>query len=164
MIFAKHWKAATTVLALASVVAGLGCRKAQVDPFPQSGAVAGWQKTSDTRVYAAKDLWQYIDGDADQYINAGVISVATSEYKYRDTVEAVVDVYKMSEAAGAHKIFAGDQSNDGKSVALGDEAISYEQSVIFRKGSYLVRIVAYEATPDTGQALSGLARGVASKL
>ncbi|MGB8030593.1 MAG: DUF6599 family protein [Terracidiphilus sp.] len=164
MIFAEHWKAATAVLALATVVAGIGCRKVQVDPFPQSGAIAGWQKTSDTRVYAAKDLWQYIDGDADQYVSAGVISVATSEYKYRDAVEAVVDVYKMSEAAGAHKIFAGNQSTDGKSVALGDEAISHEQSVIFRKGSYLVRIVAYESTPDTGQALLGLARGVASKL
>jgi hypothetical protein len=164
LIFAKHWKAGTAVLALATVVAGIGCRKVQVDPFPQSGAIAGWQKTSDTRVYAAKDLWQYIDGDADRYVGAGVISVATSEYRYRDEVEAVVDVYKMSEAAGAHKIFAGDQSKDGKSVALSDEAIAYEQSVIFRKGSYLVRIVAYESTPDTGQALLGLARGVASNL
>ncbi len=164
MIFAKHRKAATAVLALATVVAGIGCRKAQLDPFPQSGAVAGWQKTSDTRAYAAKNLWQYIDGDADRYISAGVISVATSEYKYRDEVEAVVDVYKMSDSAGAHKIFAGEQSKDGKSVVLGDEALCYEQSVIVRKGAYLVRIVAYESTPDTGQALLGLARGVASKL
>jgi hypothetical protein len=164
LIFAKHRKAATAVLALATVVAGIGCRKAQLDPFPQSGAVAGWQKTSDTRAYAAKNLWQYIDGDADRYISAGVISVATSEYKYRDEVEAVVDVYKMSDSAGAHKIFSGEQSKDGKSVVLGDEALCYEQSVIVRKGAYLVRIVAYESTPDTGQALLGLARGVASKL
>ena len=44
------------------------------DPFPASGAVAGWEKSSETRVFAAKDLWQYIDGDAEQYISSGVVT------------------------------------------------------------------------------------------
>jgi hypothetical protein len=164
MRISKISKLGTTTLILTILGAYMGCKKAHVDPFPQSGAVAGWQKTSDTRTFAAKDLWQYIDGDADHYVSAGVISVATSEYKYRDEVEAVVDVYTMSEPAGAHKILAGEQSKDGKSAALGDEAVAYEQSVFYRKGPYLVRIVAYESAPDTGQALLSLARGVESKL
>jgi hypothetical protein len=36
--------------------------------------------------------------------------------------------------------------------------------VIFRKGSSLVRIVAYESTPETPQALLALARGMEAKL
>jgi hypothetical protein len=36
--------------------------------------------------------------------------------------------------------------------------------VIFRKGPYLVRIVAYESTPDAQQALLALAHGVEAKL
>ena len=28
------------------------------------GSRAGWEKTGDTRMFAAKDLYQYIDGDA----------------------------------------------------------------------------------------------------
>ena len=164
MIFAKYWKAATAVLALATVVAGIGCRKAQVDPFPQSGAIAGWQKTSDTRVYAAKDLWQYIDGDAEQYISAGVVSTATSDYKYQGKLEAVVDVYTMGDSAGATKILAAGQTKDAKSVQLGDAGIVYAQSITFRKGPYLVRIVAYESTLDGPQALGSLAHGVEAKL
>jgi len=42
--------------------------------------------------------------------------------------------------------------------------VAYEQSVIFRKGPYLVRIVAYESTPGTPQALMALAHGVEAKL
>ena len=164
MIFAKHWKAATAVLALATVVAGIGCRKVQIDPFPQSGAVAGWQKTSDSRVYAAKDLWQYIDGGAEQYLQAGVVSTATSDYKYQDQLETVVDVYTMGDAAGARKILESGQTNDAKRVEVGDAGIAYEQSVTFRKGPYLVRIVAYEATPGAQQALIALAHGVEAKL
>ena len=90
-----------------------------VDPFPASGAVAGWEKTSDTRTFAAKDLWQYIDGDAEQYIQAGVVSTATSDYKYQGQLEAVVDVYTMGDPAGAQKILGCGQTKDAKERSTG---------------------------------------------
>ena len=164
MFSMKSWKSAIAVVAVAVMVAGAGCKHAKVDPFPASGAVAGWQKTSDTRVFAAKDLWQYIDGDADHYIQAGVVTTSTSDYNYQNHLEAVVDVYTMGDQAGAHKILAGDESKSGKSVSLGDEAVAFEQSVTFRKGAFLVRIVAYNSTPDTQQALLALAHGVEARV
>jgi hypothetical protein len=143
---------------------GTGCKKLKSNPFPDSGAVAGWQKTSDTRTFAAKDLWQYIDGDAEQYISAGVVTTSTSDYKYQGQLEAVVDVYTMGDAAGARKILETGQTKDAKQVQLGDAGVAYAQSVIFRKGPYLVRIVAYESTADGPQALAALAHGVEAKL
>jgi hypothetical protein len=160
----ERWKVAMTALALAVLAASAGCRKAKVDAFPASGSVAGWEKTSDTRTFAAKDLWQYIDGDAEQYIQAGVVSTSTSDYKYQGQLEAIVDVYTMGDANGARKIFETDQGKDAKTVALGDAGIAYAQSVTFRKGPNLVRIVAYEHTPATQQALVALAHGVEEKL
>jgi hypothetical protein len=158
------WDRVIGSLAIAVVIAGAGCRKKAVDPFPAPGAVAGWEKTSDTRIFAAKDLWQYIDGDAEEYIQAGVVSTSTSDYKYQGQLEAVVDVYTMGDSAGAQKIFVKGQSKDGKTISLGDAGLAYEQSVIFRKGPYLVRIVAYEDTPGAQQALIALAHGVEAKL
>jgi hypothetical protein len=155
---------AVVAIAIVTMAAGTGCKKKATNPFPASGAVAGWQKTSDTRVFAAKDLWKYIDGDAEQYISAGVVSTATSDYKYKDQLETVVDVYTMGDAAGARKILETGQSKDAITVQLGDAGVQYAQSVIFRKGPYLVRIVAYESTPDAPQALMALARGVEAKL
>jgi hypothetical protein len=109
-------------------------------------------------------LWQYIDGDAEQYISAGVVSTSTSDYKYKGELEVTVDVYTMGNAAGARKILETGQSTDAKVVQLGDAGVAYAQSVIFRKGPYLVRIVAYESTPDAQQALLALAHGVEAKL
>jgi hypothetical protein len=151
-------------LAIAAVAAGVGCKKKAVDPFPASGAVAGWEKTGDTRVYDAKDLWRYIDGDAEQYLKAGVVSTSTSDYKYQGTLEAFVDVYTMGDSAGARKVLETGQTSDAKNVQVGDAGIAYAQSVTFRKGPYLVRIVAYEATPGTQQGLIALAHGVEAKL
>lgn len=157
-------KRAIAMLAVVIMSAGAGCKKKPVDPFPASGAVVGWAKTSDTRVFEARDLWQYIDGDAEQYIQAGVVSASTSDYKAPSQLEAIVDVYTMGDAEGARAIFEKGQTSDATKVALGDAGIAYAQSVIFRKGPYLVRIVAYEDTPGAQQALIALARGVEARL
>jgi hypothetical protein len=153
-----------TVATIAALVAASGCKKKDVNPFPDSGSVAGWQKTDATRVFAAKDLWQYIDGDAEHFIQAGVVSTATAGYTYNGQLEAVVDVHTMSGPDGARKILETGLTRDAKTIQLGDEGIQYAQSVSFRKGHYGVRIVAYESTPDAPQALLALARGVEAKL
>ena len=139
-------------------------RRAKSDPFPASDAVSGWQKVGDTRTFAAKDLYEYIDGDAEQYVSAGVVTTSTSDYKYQGQLEATLDVYTMSDAKGARKIMDTGQTSDAKTVKLGDAGIAYAQSVVFRKGPYLVRIVAYESTPGAAQALLALAHGVEAKL
>jgi hypothetical protein len=160
----ESWKSGIAVIAIAALTASAGCKKKTVDPFPPSGAEAGWEKTADTRVYAAKDLWQYIDGDAEQYIAAGVVSTSTSDYKYQNQLDAVVDVYTMGDSAGARKILESEGSSGARNVPVGDAGIAYEQSVTFRKGPYLVRIVAYEATPGVQDALLELAHGVEARL
>jgi len=160
----RHWMFAAVVIAIAAFAALAGCKKKAIDPFPASGAVAGWEKSGDTRTFDAKNLYQYIDGDAEQYISAGVVTTSTADYKYQGQLEAVVDVHTMSGPDGARKIFETGQSKDAKTVPLGDAGIAYAQSVVFRKGPYLVRIVAYESTPETPQALLALAHGVEAKL
>lgn len=164
MKYRSNWKRVVAALVMVAAFAGTGCKKKSADLFPASNAVADWQKTSETRVFAAKDLWQYIDGDAEQYVSAGVVSTSTSDYKYKGELEATMDVYTMGDAAGARKILETGQSFDAKTVQLGDAGVAYAQSVIFRKGPYLVRIVAYESTPDAQRALLALAHAVEAKL
>src|SRR5215471_3508344 len=135
-------------LTLIAVAAISGCKK-KANPFPGSGAIAGWEKASETRTFEPKDLWQYIDGDSEQYIQAGVVSTSTSDYKYKGQLEAVVDVYTMGGPDGAKTILDRGHTKEAQSVRLGDEGLQYAQSVNFRKGLYLIRIVAYESSPDT---------------
>jgi uncharacterized protein DUF6599 len=152
------------VLAIAASGSLDGCKKKGASPFPASGAVAGWEKASETRTFEPKDLWQYIDGDSEQYIQAGVVSTSTSDYKYKGQLEAVVDVYTMGGPDGAQTILERGQTKDAKTLSIGEEGLQYSQSVIFRKGPHLVRIVAYEANAETAQALSALAQGVEANL
>jgi hypothetical protein len=146
------------------LLASSGCKKKAANPFPASGSVSGWEKSSETRTFEPKNLWQYIDGDSEQYIQAGVVSTSTSDYKYQGKLEAVVDVYTMGGPDGAQTILERGQTKEAKTVQVGDEGLQYAQSVTFRKGRYLVRIVAYEASATTEQALLNLAHGVEANL
>ena len=152
------------VILLPATAAVSGCKKKDANPFPASGAVMGWEKTSETRTFEPKDLWQYIDGGSEQFIQAGVVSTTTSDYKYQGQIETVVDVYTMSGPDGAQTILERGQTKDAQNVSLGDEGLQYAQSVSFRKGRYLVRIVAYQSSASTPQALMALAHGVEANL
>lgn len=164
MKFSSSSKVVAVLMVTIALCCLSGCKKRQANPFPASGEISGWQKAGDTRVFKANDLWQYIDGDSEQYVQAGVVSTATADYNYQSRLEAVVDVHTMGNAEGARKILDGAQAGDARPVQLGDAGIAYSQSVTFRKGVYLVRIVAYQSYSDGPQALMDLAHGVEAKL
>jgi uncharacterized protein DUF6599 len=132
--------------------------------FPAANQVAGWTRTADIRTFEAADLWKYIDGEAERYLKAGVQRVSTTDYKFQNKLEAVVDIYTMGNAEGAEKIFKSERAVDVKAIQLGDDAVMSGQSLIFRKGACLVRIVAYEESAETQQALLQLGHGIELQL
>jgi hypothetical protein len=131
-------------------------------PLPE--AAAGWQRTGEVRSFAAATLYQYIDGDAERYLKAGVKSVSTADYSFRESLEAVADVYTMSNAAGARTVFESEAPGGTVPASVGDAAQSDAQSLLFRQGAYLVRIVAYQATAESRRALIELGRAIAQRL
>ncbi|MBZ5658691.1 MAG: hypothetical protein LAO56_25910 [Acidobacteriia bacterium] len=162
-------KAHRVLLVMLSVALPMGtnCKRQPATEgslFPASNQVAGWEKVGDTRTFAAADLWKHIDGDAERYLKAGVQSVSTTDYKFQNRVDAVVDVYTMGNAPGAEKIFSAEPAVGGKPIQLGDSARLHSQSLVFCKGAFLVRIVAYEDSVETPQALLQLGRGIERRL
>lgn len=153
------------LLVAAALLTSAGCKRhTEQSLFPPSGEAAGWVRTGDLRTFAADDLWKYIDGEAERYMKAGVQSAATADYKFRDRFDAAVDIYTMQDAKGAAAILESEASIDVKPLQLGDEARLHSQSLVFRKGIYLTRIVAYEELPETQPALVQLGRAVEARL
>jgi len=134
------------------------------DLFPETDEVPEWSKVGETRTFAAADLWKYIDGDAEKYIQAGVQKTLTASYRYQDSTEATVDIHVMAAADGPRKIMDAESAAESQSVALGDAGRLYGGSLIFRSGQYLVRMVAYKSSPEVSKALVELGRGIEKKL
>jgi hypothetical protein len=132
--------------------------------FPESGQVEGWSKSSATRVFPADRLWEYIDGDADDYVKAGVEQTLTSDYRYRDQIEAAADIFVMKNPTGATRVFESKAANGSQPAPVGDAARLYPGTLMLRKGRFFVRLVAYEESPQAPEALLALARSIVAKL
>ena len=79
-------------------------------------------------------------------------------------IDATVDIYTMGKAEGADTIFRSEPAVDVKPIQLGDAARLSSQSLVFRKEAFLVRIVAFEESAETQQALLQLGRGIERRL
>jgi hypothetical protein len=158
------------MLAILAISAAQACApKSTPTPagfFPATGEVPGWTRTGETRTFEASRLWEYIDGDAEKYLQAGVEKTLTTDYRYRDKVEAVTDVYVMAASEGARKIFDSESSVGSKPVRIGPSADGRlsRASLTFHKGPYFVRVVAYEEVPEVGDALMALGRAIEKRL
>jgi hypothetical protein len=135
-----------------------------VDFFPASNSVAGWVKSSDTRSFDASHLYEYVDGDADKYVQAGVVKTLTSDYRFNGKIDAAVDVYVMGETVGARKIYDSESAEGSQPITMGDAGRYAKGSLTFRQGPYFVRLVAYEDSPEMATALTALARALGGKL
>jgi hypothetical protein len=154
------------ILAVA-LLADAGCNRQPLKPaalFPASNEAAGWARIGDIRTFEAADLWKYIDGEAERYLKAGVQRVFTADYRYQNKIDAVVDIYTMGKVEGAKKIFESEPTGDARSVDLGDGARLHDQSLIFRKGPFLVRIIAYQESAETPQELLELGRVIQRRM
>ncbi len=138
-----------------------GCSRKPAAILPEQAG--GWAKQGETRTFTADNLYDYIDGGAEKYVQAGVKETLTSDYSYQGSSNAgAADVFVMSGADGARKVFESQAEAGSKPVQVGDAARLYSQSLTFRKGNYFVRLVAYDQR--AGEALVELGRALEAKL
>jgi len=136
-------------------------RKAATAAMPALPASAeGWTKTGATRTFDAANLWQYLDGGADKYVNAGVVVTVTAPYRFRTGFDAVADLHRFAGSAGAARVFDSEPAADSAPVAVGDAARLTPATLTFRKGRCLVRLVAYSQGPEVPAALTALGRAI----
>jgi len=158
----------SSLLVLAACCLLVGCvvkrGSATMSFFPESNEVPKWTKVGKTRTFKAADLWQYIDGDAEKYIQAGVQETFTANYRYEDSIDAVADIHVMATPAGPREIMDSEPAQDSRPLQVADSGRLYEASLIFRDGPYLVRLVAFKQSPEVANALVELARGIEKKI
>ena len=162
------FRVAVLIAVASAMAATASCNRkpaaANASPFPESNQVQGWTRSDEIRVYPAGELWKYIDGDAEKYVKAGVQSTSTADYHFQNKIDAVVDLYSMANSDGTKTVFESEPAADASSPQIGDAARLYAQSLVFRRGKYLVRIVAYQESQWLRQGLLDLGKSIDQRL
>ncbi len=138
------------VVVLAAVT--ILCCSGQDAGFPE---VEGWTRTGEVSVYAAENLWEYINGAAELFVDYGVLTCSTADLSSGDVMVAV-DLYDMGTPLSAFGVFNLESSGRGEPFPDAIEAvISPPYQALLLKGATYVKLNAVEGelTEALGQEL-----------
>jgi Family of unknown function (DUF6599) len=128
--------------------------------FPQ---LNGYKIRTDYPVYLPDNLWDFINGAADNYLANGFVDLHVAEYK-KGKVVIKLEIYKHSGNTLAFGIYSSERSPSFKFMNLGAQGYFADGSINFFKGNYYVKIRTYSKKEKELKALETLANRVAGML
>jgi len=132
-------------------------------PTPSCGLVAGWTQDGQVRTYTADNLFEYMDGNAEGYIQYGFQEMKGVTCKRGETT-FVVDVSDMGDADFAYGLFTSNRDLRQPSYQVGAGGQIVPRRLIFAKGKYYLEIAANpegDYTADLKQWAAALDKSVA---
>jgi len=123
----------------------------------------GFKIKSDYPVYLPDNLWDFINGAADNYLANGFVDLHVAEYKKGKAV-IKAEIYRHSSNTLAFGIYSSERSPSFRFTNLGSQGYYADGSINFFKGNYYVKIRTYSKKENVLQAEETLANRIAGML
>jgi hypothetical protein len=123
----------------------------------------GFKKITNYPVYLPENLWDFINGAADNYLALGFEELHVAEYrKGRDVIK--LEIYRHRNHTMAFGIYASERSPSFNFTNLGAQGYIEDGSINYFKGNYYVKIRTFSEKPKILSAAQSLAYRVADLL
>jgi hypothetical protein len=151
-----RWLAAGLMLVTLTVDTGLARQTGQRSvgvtmPYSVGRALpdrsGDWARAAQIQMFNPGDLWEHINGAAEQYLAYGFQDLATAKYTDRTTRTVVVaEIYRMAGTVNAFGIYRQEVSPKARPVPLGVEGRASSNTIRFWTGEFYVKLT----TPPGG--------------
>jgi hypothetical protein len=120
--------------------------------LPVSGFAPGWVLKRPVKTYTAEDLFEYINGEAELYLQYGFKELASGFYlKDKDDKQGLsADVYRMASPLEAFGLYANFRRPEAEKIKVGAEGFISPSQLMFYQGTYFVQLNA-SGTPSQDQ-------------
>ena len=133
--------------------------------IPKQGELSDWRKVSEPRFFERNNLFEYIDGAAEQYLLYGFRKVITADYAVgADSSSVNVEIYCMNSPMHAFGIYAAERSPEEQPVAIGVQGYFSGNVLNFYKGPYYVKMTSFVVSKDLSSSLARMGRSIADKI
>jgi hypothetical protein len=133
--------------------------------LPKPGEMSDWRIVSEPRFFESDNLYEYIDGAADQYLLYGFRKVITVDYAVgTDSSSVTVEIYCMESPTHAFGIYAAERSPEEQLVAIGVQGYLGANILNFYKGPYYVKMTSFTLSKDLSTSLEKMGRSIADKI
>jgi hypothetical protein len=131
-------------------------------PLPNELGI--WHAVDSVRVFTGEELFTFIDGGADIYLEYGFQQVITNEYENPQERSIKLEIYEMTDDAAAFGLFSLNIGTQGKHVAIGNEGRQYDYYIMFWKNRFLVFVSGNDTLKETSAGIRTIASRVDEKL
>jgi hypothetical protein len=133
--------------------------------LPKAAESPGWRAVSSPQFFEPQNLWEYINGQAEMYIDYGFQLVVTLEYRSLDGARSMaIEIFQMKNPKHAFGIYAAERSTDDRLINMGAQGYLGENVLNFWKGHYYVKLTSFQVSSDTKEILMMLASVIAAKI
>jgi len=125
--------------------------------------LSGYRKSLNYPVFKPENLWDFINGAADNYLAYGFIDLHVAEYKKGKNV-IKLEIYRHSSNTMAFGIYSTERSPSFTYKNLGAQGYVADGAINFFKGDFYVKIRTYSKNEKTLLAAESLALKVSNML
>ncbi len=133
--------------------------------LPTESDLPGWKIAAEPRFFESGNLWEYINGQAELYLQYGFRLVVTSDYGTKeDESSIIIEIYQMESPLHGFGIYAAERSPEDNFIDVGIQGYVAEDILNFWKGPYYVKITSLEFSDSTKDTLNKFAKVIAQKI
>jgi hypothetical protein len=124
----------------------------------------GWTKDGSPEIFYADNLWEYINGAADVYLNYDFQKVATLTYDSSPKKSLTIDIYEHDTPRNAFGIYSQEKPAQGKFLKVGTQGY-YDKGILnFYIGSYYIKLMGFYLGEEEQQFLESTAGELVGRL
>lgn len=113
-------------------------------PAQDSPELPGWSSQGEMLTFNRENLWEHINGAADQFLDLGFQQLQVWEFS-KDSLSISVESYDMGNELNAFGIYALERSSPFEPLKIGTQAIlNLPTQALLLKNLYYIKIYAYE--------------------
>ncbi len=135
--------------------------------LPPDGFLQNWRRAENPRVFTSSDLYGYIDGGAEIYLEFGFEQLTVQSYKPASAAaadEIKAEIYRMADSVAATGIYLMNCGKESPDPSFSERHTLNQFQLVFKRDRYYVVINNSEGNPKLRSAMIEFARHVASRL
>jgi len=133
--------------------------------LPESNEVDGWKRGEEIRFFDPDDLYEFINGAAENFLIYGFEKVVTADYDNTGhTSTIVVEIYQMEDPRNTFGIYASERNPDSTFKPIGAEGYVGGTALNFWAGNYYVKMTVFDESESLQREMEKLANVISRKI
>ncbi len=147
---------------LVQLVMGLGCLWGGQE-WPGDEFAPGWRRYQTPMVFAAKDLYGYIDGGAELFFEFGFSELTVQRYRCGER-ELSLDLYRMTGPDAALAVYLAKKGEERPVPGVEDRHTGGDRQITALRGRWFIQVNNQSGEPDNLPAMIRLLQGALQRI